>query len=299
VRSTLGEVTQEDLESLQARLRIVLPPEYQAHYEDVKPVSMGSAGLKFDAAGRVAWDEIWGSFCDLAMAGGPPHKGRLLEPGTAAEIAAEPKQYARVVDEIMRGIRMVTELAVDRGDRAGWVRVMCGTTVRAGWLARAIAMENVSVHLEGDEFLLPAGPAYRVEKEIKNVITATAKTCHYFDGHIDKKQRQAIDALFLNSGSFLQPGPTNEVHGLKTAERITTSTGLLTGGATYDGWLGVECASVDAAVWMMRALVVSNIMARREETTLYLPLNAPLDPDGQRLSREVSTVQQLARLKGF
>ena len=39
---------------------------------------MRAAGLKYDADGKVAWDEIWGSFCDLAMAGGPPHKGKLL-----------------------------------------------------------------------------------------------------------------------------------------------------------------------------------------------------------------------------
>ncbi len=46
-------------------------------YEDVQPVSMGSAGLKFASDGRVAWDEMWGLFCDLALAGGPPHRGRV------------------------------------------------------------------------------------------------------------------------------------------------------------------------------------------------------------------------------
>ncbi|MEI4914029.1 hypothetical protein Q8G39_28685, partial [Klebsiella pneumoniae] len=72
--------TKEALEMLDLRLRTMLPEEYQASYEGLEPVSMGSAGLKYDGDGNVAWNEIWDSFCDLAMAGGPPHKGTLLEP---------------------------------------------------------------------------------------------------------------------------------------------------------------------------------------------------------------------------
>ena len=75
------DATRVALDKLDARLRILLPEQYQESYESVQPVSMGSAGLKFAADGQVAWDEIWQSFCDLAMAGGPPHKGALLAPG--------------------------------------------------------------------------------------------------------------------------------------------------------------------------------------------------------------------------
>ena len=78
--------TSDERELLEARLKTLLPEEYQDSYEDVQPVSMGSAGLKYGRDGRVAWNEIWGSFCDLAMAGGPPHRGTLLEPATKAEI---------------------------------------------------------------------------------------------------------------------------------------------------------------------------------------------------------------------
>jgi len=129
-----GQIMNElDLLALDEKLRIVLPLEYQDNYEDVQPVSMGSAGLKYDVAGRVAWGEIWGSFCDLAMAGGPPHKGKLLEPATAAEIEAEPGRYNAVLGEICRGIRLVTELvAVEPSSNAGWVRVICPTRVMAG-----------------------------------------------------------------------------------------------------------------------------------------------------------------------
>lgn len=51
----------DDHELLEARLKTLLPEQYQESYEDVQPVSMGSAGLKYGQDGRVAWDEIWGS----------------------------------------------------------------------------------------------------------------------------------------------------------------------------------------------------------------------------------------------
>ena len=69
------------VETLDTRLKTMLPEEYRDSYEAMQPKTMGSAPLRYDADGLVAWDEMWGSFCDLAMAGGPPHKGALLEPG--------------------------------------------------------------------------------------------------------------------------------------------------------------------------------------------------------------------------
>ena len=158
---------QAALEALEIRLKTLLPAEYQDSYEDVQPVSMGSAGLKYGPDGKVAWDDIWDTFCDLAMAGGPPHKGRLLEPGSASEIAAEPERYRQVVDELCRGIRLVTDLPVEPSPSAGWVRLWCEGSGMAAWLVRAVVMENISARLEGEFLDLPAGPGYRVEKEIK------------------------------------------------------------------------------------------------------------------------------------
>src|SRR5262249_16779600 len=153
------------------------PELYQKSYEDVLPVSMGSAGLKYGADGRVVWNEIWGSFCDLAMAGGPPHRGMLLEPALPEEIAERPDQYRQVVDEICRGITMVTELTTQPSSSPGWVSIKCRTPTMAGWLVRAIVMENVLARHQGEVLFLPAGPAFRLAKEIKNVVTVIAKTC--------------------------------------------------------------------------------------------------------------------------
>jgi len=43
-------------------------------------------------------------------------------------------------------------------------------------MLRAITMENVAVRLEGRALDLPAAPVFRIDKEIKNVVTVVAKT---------------------------------------------------------------------------------------------------------------------------
>lgn len=152
------------IEELEVRLKTILPEQYQDCYEDVQPVSMGSATLKYGSDGKVAWDDIWETFCDLAMAGGPPHKGALLEPGSQAAIDAQPDGYREVVGEIRRGVIMVSRLAAEPLLIPGWVRVECESRGMASWLVRAIVMENVSARCEGTVIDLPAGPDYRIEK---------------------------------------------------------------------------------------------------------------------------------------
>jgi sirohydrochlorin cobaltochelatase len=144
---------------------------------------MGSAPLTYDAEGRVAWDRVWRSFCDLALAGGPPHRGTLLEPPSREEVLADPDASARVVAEIARGLALITHLPVVTDAAPGWVGLVCPDEEMAVWMLRAIVVENVSVRREGATLFLPAGPAYRVEKEVKNVITAVAKTHHYWTEH--------------------------------------------------------------------------------------------------------------------
>ena len=62
------------LDALEARLRTILPEQYQDCYEDVQPVSMRSANLEnMGMTAKVVWNDIWRTFCDLAMAGGPLH----------------------------------------------------------------------------------------------------------------------------------------------------------------------------------------------------------------------------------
>jgi hypothetical protein len=297
--------TRADHELLQARLKTLLPEEYQDSYEDVQPVSMGSAGLKYGQDGRVAWNEIWGSFCDLAMAGGPPHRGTLLEPATKADIYLHPERYKQVEDELCRGIEMVTGLAAEPSRISGWIHVDCPSTQMAGWLARAINMENVSAHVDGMALHLPAGPGFRLEKEIKNVVTSIAKTCHYWVGHTSVAQHRAIADLFkimeFESPLIQAPFSTRNTRTAAfenshdtVAKKIQSQTRLHANGREHHGWLGVDCLNVRPAIWMMRVMVASNVLCRREGNFIYVPVNPSTDRNGDRVAGLLARAYRVA-----
>jgi sirohydrochlorin cobaltochelatase len=281
------------IQEAEERLQTLLPSIYRGRADEVQPVSMSSAPLAFDMVGNVAWDRMWGSFCDLAMAGGPPHKGKLLEPGTPKSILAEPVRYDEVCDEIVRGIGLAARLQATPSS-PGWIRVQCKTHTMAEWLLRAITMENVSVRLHDSAILLPAGPAFRVGTEIKNVITVTAKTTHYWNGHLIRLQQLGISNLFAQLGSetpLLQPA-WGSAQNSGTHERVgralEDATGLWPTEHSYADWIGLDCRSVPSAIATMRRIMASNILCRREETAIFLPLNPLADPHGARLARTVS-----------
>jgi sirohydrochlorin cobaltochelatase len=307
-RVSLSEDDRQAFETAQARLRAILPEDYQDTYEDVQPVSMGSAGMKFAADGQVAWNEMWATFCDLAMAGGPPHKGALLEAAPRAAVEAAPGRYDEVVEEICRGVTMVTDLGAYPAPVPGWIHVDCFSEAMAGWLLRAIVMENVSARTEGLTLALPAGPDYRLEKEIKNVVTVIAKTCHYWTGHMWLPQRRKIAALLaaMTAESPVVP-PALSTDGVpdghdrafaSLADAVRRDTGLATAPPRYVGWLGVECPGVPAAVWMMRLLVAGNVLTRREGTALFVPVNPAADPEGRAIAQALARVHRFAAANG-
>jgi len=292
------------LEALDARIKTLLPEEYRDSYEPMQPKPMRSAALKYDADGQVAWDQIWGSFCDLAMAGGPPHKGALLEPGTETAIDADFDRYDEVAEEICRGITMATGLRAYASPTPGWVSVTCHSDAMAGWLLRAIVMENVAVRTRGSILELPAAPHFRLDKEIKNVVTVIAKTSHYWLGHMPRDQQQAVGDLFtamagelpLIEPDLARSGDDDAATAI--ASRIQHETGLRRSTLRYAGWVGVECPSVRVAVWMMRALVASNVLSRREGQAPFVPVNAATDPTGAIVSSAVARLYQCAPHEG-
>ena len=181
---TGGTIARPDIAPANASTPLEWLPARYRQGQPVCATPMGSAPLRYDGDGKVAWDQVWTDFCDLALAGGPPHRGTVLEPVDPAEILAEPDDYALVVAEIERGLRLVTEgLPTVRGTTPGWVGLRCPDEATAAWLARAIEVENVSVRREGAVLSLPAGPRFRQEQEIKNVVTVVAKTYHYWREH--------------------------------------------------------------------------------------------------------------------
>jgi len=168
-----------------SNLSSILPPRYQGG-KKVSSAPMGTAPMQYTENGQVAWNEMWTSFCDLALAGGPPHRDTLLEPVPPDEVRANMVSYENVLAEIERGLHLVTGLPVVHSERLGWIGLQCQSEEMALWLLRAIIVENICVRREGTILFLPAGPDFRLEKEIKNVITVTAKTHHYWLEHLNQ-----------------------------------------------------------------------------------------------------------------
>jgi hypothetical protein len=272
------------LEALEEKIKAILPASYTDNYEDVLPIPMGSAPLRYDIDGKVAWNQIWGSFCDLAMAGGPPHRGMLLEPATLEEIDADLAAYRNNAAEILRALALVTGLPTEESATAGWVSLHCPTVGMAGWLTRAIVMENVLARQDREILQVPCGPGFRLHKEIRNVVTAAAKTCHYWTSHMPAEQQSSIDARFRQENpetALLQPLSSTETHrDLETyrqvvermVHEIVESPGLPCFSHRYGGWIGVECRNVPTAIWIMRAMVAEDILARREGEVVFLPV---------------------------
>lgn len=304
----LGDVTDlalgDALSRLEVRLVVLLPPLYRECYQDMQPVPMRSAPWVYDADGRVAWDRMWNGFCDLAMAGGPPHKGRWLAPGTAEAIAAAPDCHEAVVEEIRRGVALATGLDARPADTPGWVPIACYGEAMAEWMARAVVMENVAARRGRIHLQLPAAPDFRIEKEVRNVITVVAKTSHYWVDHMPPNQQAAIRALFHEMGLEGPVVPAafddavSDGASRALAGALVAATQLAAAPSATPGWVGVPCPTVDAAIWMMRALVAHNVLARREETTLLVPAHASVDPGGAIVASRVARVHALARHAG-
>ena len=276
MRSTQPRDLAEELAALDARITAFLPPRYQHCYTAVAPNSMGSAGLKYGPDGKVAWGEVWTTFCDLALAGGPPHRGKLLEPVAEAVVAAQPELYAAVVAELERAIGLTTGRDVVAGYAPGWVGVRCGSVAEAAWLQFAVTAENVSARRRESVLQLPAGPAFQVEKEIKNVVVALAKSHHYWDGHLTTSQRDLAGPIVwepaVRTETALHPAESEAA--VVEVERALRAAGVATAPRRYPGWVGVQLANDEEAVWILRAVLVERVIARREGRVLYFPVGA-------------------------
>jgi sirohydrochlorin cobaltochelatase len=154
-----------------------------------KAAPMASAPMRYTSEGQVDWGNMWESFCALPRAGGPPHRPTPLLADEGAR-AADPA-YQTVVAEIVRGVSAVSGLRAEPA-APGWVAVSCPQPSMARWLAEAITEENVSARHEGRRLLLPAGAGYSLKGEIKNVITAVAKTTHYWGAHLPAEVKVAL-----------------------------------------------------------------------------------------------------------
>lgn len=148
------------------------------------------APIRDNADGTAAWDEMWDTFCILALDGGPPHRGTPLRADPESDTESE--GYRCVIAEIVRGIGLVSGLRAAPA-APGWIAVECPTAGMARWLADAIGEERVEARATGTTLLVPAGAHYTLTGEIKNVIAAVAKTTHYWREHLPIDVRQALE----------------------------------------------------------------------------------------------------------
>jgi sirohydrochlorin cobaltochelatase len=152
---------------------------------------MAAAPLRYTPDGAVDWGTMWDSFCALALDGGPPHRGTLLGPGDAAD--PESPAYQAVVAELVRGIAAVSGMRAWAAE-AGWLAIQCDTPGAARWLAEAIVSENVAARHAGALLYVPVGSDYSLKGEVKSVITAVAKTTHYWHEHLPGPVKDALAA---------------------------------------------------------------------------------------------------------
>jgi sirohydrochlorin cobaltochelatase len=149
--------------------------------EQTAPQPMASAPFLWQKDGRPDWGNMWTSFCELALFGGPPQRGPESALGAPSGDTADSDH--EMLAEMRRGIWQTTGLYAESA-APGWLAVTCDSPSMAEWMGAAIVLENVSARVEDDRLLLPAGPDFRLKDEVKSIITVVAKTHHYWQAHV-------------------------------------------------------------------------------------------------------------------
>jgi sirohydrochlorin cobaltochelatase len=149
---------------------------------------MGAAPILYDDEGRPDWARMWTGFCELALFGGPPHRGEDAAIG-APTTAGDNRD---VVAEIARGIKQTTGLDARPADEPGWIAIQCESRKMAAWMCATALLENIEARFENDLLLLPAAADFTLADGIKSVITVVAKTHHYWKLHVEDPQLLAL-----------------------------------------------------------------------------------------------------------
>jgi hypothetical protein len=164
------------LRGLSAERVEVIPPRGSA-----PAAPMAAAPFLWRPDGRPDWGAMWSSFCELALFGGPPHRG----PESALVAVTDGGQAGNgsAVQEIRRGIWETTGLYAEPA-APGWLAVTCDSPRMAAWLSATIILENVAARCDEERLLVPADPGFTLEDQVKSVITVVAKTHHYWSAHV-------------------------------------------------------------------------------------------------------------------
>jgi hypothetical protein len=166
--------------------------------EEVQPsqraAPMSAAEFVWREDGRPNWAEMWTGFCELALYGGPPHRGEDNPVQALGEQEATTRSDEfDAVSEILRGIWETTGLYGEPAE-TGWIAVRCESRKMAAWLCATIILENVDARCEGELLYVPAAPVFELKDQVKSVITVLAKTHHYWQAHVKAQTPAALAA---------------------------------------------------------------------------------------------------------
>jgi sirohydrochlorin cobaltochelatase len=163
--------------------------------------------------------------------------------------------------------------------------VQCESQEAAAWLQFAVTAENVSARRRETVLQLPAGPGFRVEKEIKNVVVALAKAYHYWDGHLTNAQQSLAGESVWEPATPTEASanPAEYEAAVVEVENALREAGRPALPRRSVGWIGVETAGEEDAVWLLRAVLAEQVLARREGKVLYLPVGST--PGGDQSAR--------------
>lgn len=202
----------------------------------------------------------------------PASPRKFLGPPNPSAISKDPEKSKAIASEIMRGIQLTTGMKASIDEHFNWVLLECESETMAAWMHRAIVAENVFADHLGNVVRLPSGPAFRIEKEIKNVIVCVAKTWHYWDGHMSESEKAKAGKV-INDAPLITPtlASTIEITAavyakavIETVKTVGAALKFESKSAVEYGWVGFECPDEKSAAWFVRAIIACNILARRK-----------------------------------
>jgi sirohydrochlorin cobaltochelatase len=152
----------------------------------VSNAPMSAAPFVYRDDGRPDWATMWQGFCDLALYGGPPHRGPD-NPVQAEDSESDAVVVNDAIVEIRRGIYETTGLFAEPAP-PNWMAVTCHDRRMAAWMCAAIILENVDARCEEEVLYVPASPDFELTNQVKSVITVVAKVNHYWQAHVAEQE---------------------------------------------------------------------------------------------------------------
>jgi hypothetical protein len=154
---------------------------------EVAPAApMSAAPFVYKDDGRPDWGAMWGTFCELALYGGPPHRG-IEDALEAPQTDSDTMIMNETIMELRRGIHETTGLFSEPAP-PNWLAVTCHSKKMAAWMAASIILENVDAKCEDEILYVPCSPDFDLKNQVKSVITVVAKVNHYWQAHIESTQ---------------------------------------------------------------------------------------------------------------